>query len=195
MPSKALARFKIQISNAEILRRTNSHLKNQDRQIYYHASLATTVAAWDAFVKGITLEFNARVLLYSQSIAYQIIYTALKKQLEEKNRKLNTPNYENARNHILDFTGYDTIPAWNYPRANLNSQQVKDRVGEIFKVRHSFAHGFSIPSLNWTTPPRGGAPRLTALDVEFNEKLFTHLTKITDKNLEHHLTNNFGTSF
>lgn len=195
MSSQALARFQHQLSNAETLRKTNPTSQSKSRQIYYHASLAITVAAWDAFIKNITKEFNSRTILFATTAAFQSIHASLTKQLEDKTKRLNTPDYNNARNHILEFTGYDTIGIWHYSQGNLTSQQVKNRIEEIFKVRHSFAHGFPIPPLSWTISPRGGAPRLTAADLAFNEKIITHLTNVTDKNLDIHMRATFGMNF
>ncbi|MHB9797326.1 HEPN domain-containing protein [Pseudomonas sp. MT3] len=196
MPSVALSRFRQQLESSVQLRSTKTdHNINKEKQIYYQASLAATVAAWDSFIKSATKEFIARTFSKSQDSSYLIIHTSLKAQLDEKTKRLNTPNFDNARNHILEFTGYDPIGDWNYPPLNWNSIQAKVRLDEILKIRHSFAHGFPTPSLSWTTSPNGGPPRLTSEDTRFNESFIAHLAKITDKSLEKHLFDNFGMNF
>ncbi|MDI6528284.1 HEPN domain-containing protein [Pseudomonas otitidis] len=196
MPSVALSRFRQQLESSEKLRNTKTdHNLNKEKQIYYQASLAATVAAWDSYIKAVTKEFIARTFSKSQESSYLIIHTSLQTQLNEKTKRLNTPNFDNARNHILEFTGYDPIIIWNYPPLNWNSIQAKVRLDEILRIRHSFAHGFPTPSLSWTTSPNGGPPRLTSEDTRFNEIFITYLAKTTDKNLEKYLFENFGITF
>ncbi|WP_312375369.1 HEPN domain-containing protein [Pseudomonas oryzihabitans] len=195
MASQALEKFKRQTENSIVLRKTvTPNNLNLEKQIYYHASLASLVASWDSFVKAITTEFVNRVRLSSTSSSYSILHKALEDQLTEKTKKLNTPNHDNARNHILAFTGYDVISVWNYPKLGWTNIQVKNRLDEIFKVRHSFAHGFSLPKLSWTTNHKSNT-RLKSSDLEFNERFLTHLAKTTDRNLSTHMKSSFGFDF
>ena len=57
---------------------------------------------------------------------------------------------------------------------------------DILKVRHSFAHGFGMPSFGWNT--NGSTARLTNRIVQREVvALFNNLVKRTDRGLKHHL--------
>jgi|GEM_PF-6541051 len=196
MASVAISRFQQQMNNAEKLRKTQTQKnKNNEKQIYYQASLAATVAAWDSYIKAVTGEFISKTFSRSSDSFYLITHNSLQIQFKEKTKRLNTPSFDNARNHILEFTGYDPISDWDYPKLNWSHFQVKNRLEEILKVRHSFAHGFPTPPLPWTTSITGGGTRLKLDDIKFNEIIITHLVRTTDRKLEVHLSNNFGLNF
>ncbi|WP_276487060.1 HEPN domain-containing protein [Ectopseudomonas mendocina] len=196
MVSVAISRFQQQMDNAEKLRQTQtSKNQNIEKQIYYQASLAATVAAWDSYIKAVTNEFISKTFSRSSDSFYLIIHNSLQIQFKEKTKRLNTPSFDNARNYILEFTGYDPIADWGFPKLNWSHFQVKNRLEEILKVRHSFAHGFPTPPLPWTTSTTGGGPRLKLDDMKFNELIITHLVKTTDSKLEIYLSNNFGLNF
>ena len=91
-------------------------------------------------------------------VDYHAIHEVARMAGERAMERFNTPNWENARNFLIATTGYDPISDWTWPRRGMGVQDVKERLNQILRVRHSFAHGFAIPSYSWTTSKRGASP-------------------------------------
>ena len=71
--------------------------------------------------------------------------------------------------------------------------QVQSYLNEILQVRHSFAHGFALPSNTWTLSP-SGRTRITSRAIKDVEALMYHLVKATDKGMKNYIRQNFGIS-
>ena len=111
---------------------------------------------------------------------------------EAELKRFNTPNAENARNLLLVHTGYDCIGDWHWPAGGLNAIQTRQRLNEILNVRHSFAHGFALPTgLSWARDKRGDA-RLSVKALSEVDRLFAHLVRVTDREMAGHLATIFG---
>jgi hypothetical protein len=195
MPSPAAFSFSASLQKARILSSFAGDarlrpLSTDTAQICLHAALATYVASWDSYIKKLVIEF------YSEtsdplSPSFFSFHTLLKSLMETASERLNTPNAENARNFLILYTGYDPIGDWIWPRRNMGGLDVRLRLNEIFRIRHSFAHGFQMPAFNWNTS-RSGQARLTAAIIRDIDSFFINLVKRTDRGMKTHIMTSYN---
>jgi hypothetical protein len=192
MPSRAFAQFSISIGKASSLSDTRilSSSSIERKQIFYHADLAATVAAWDAFIHEIIMEYIGSIgdISSPRLLRARELLAGLAGERLDRTR---APNFDNARSVLVRCTGYDPIGDWNVPRKGLSWQQVQARVNEILKVRHSFAHGIALPSYSWM-PVRQGRPYLNKKTIGDIRSLIRHLAIKTDGGLARSLRASFG---
>lgn len=189
MPSRAHEKYLEAEKLARILRNTAKDprlrpISSTVKQKYFHASLAAYVAGWDNYIKSVVREYNSRIT-DPLDVKYSQVHSVASKMSERVLHKLNTPDRDNARDALLICTGYDPIGDWVWQKASLSAIEVKEFLGEIFKVRHSFAHGFDLPSFDWTSTT-GGRKQLTDHALQRVEAFLRHLVKRTDKGLCRH---------
>lgn len=159
MASPAALKYQLAASRAETLRNaaTDKRLRPMprfDAQVYYHAALAAYVAAWDAYINNLVRDFYDAIA-DPLDTKFHAIYTVAQKLAERSLSRFNTPNWENTRNLLILCTGYDPIHDWIWTRRGMGSVQVRQRLNEILRVRHSFAHGFSMPAYSWNQSSSG----------------------------------------
>ena len=159
--------------------------RHEEIQVYYHASLAAYVAAWNAYVNNLVRDFFAAIsdIVAPQS---QAIYAIARQTAERALERFNTPNWENTRNLLHQYTGYDPIEDWIWTQRGMVGSEVHERLNEILQVRHSFAHGFDMPAYNWTQTP-SGTVRLTSKAIQDIEAFFKNLVNVTDKGMGAHI--------
>ena len=165
-------------------------MSQDEIQVYYHASLAAYVAAWEAYINNLVRDFYS-VIADPLNPRFYAIYTIAQQVAEKALERFNTPNWENTRNLLVQYTGYDPIGDWVWARRGISSLQVRERLNEILQVRHSFAHGFGMPAYNWTQSPRGKV-RLTSKAVQETEAFFKNLVNVTGSGMKAHITLNYG---
>jgi hypothetical protein len=194
MASRPQKAFGIAIDGAALLclRGLVSTLSHRQRQVHYHASLAASVAAWEAYLEAIVREFLAEI-----SDPTDARFTAVQQLLASRAtvelKRFNTPNAENSRNLVYNLTGYDPINDWHWPRRRLGGVATRQLVNEVIQVRHSFAHGYSMPAYGWNSGS-GGAARLTTESLAMVRALFSRLTSATDRGLDRHIRVTYGRS-
>ena len=167
---------------------TDKRLRPMSRdeiQVYYHAALTGYVAAWNAYVDNLVRNFYD-VIADSTNPKFDAIYTLAKGTVENALARFNTPNWENTRNFLNQYTGYDPINDWGASQANMNLEQVHQRLNEILRVRHSLAHGSDMPAYNWTQSPSGRV-RLTSKAIQETGTFFKNLVNITDSGMKTHI--------
>tara|TARA_R110002074_G_scaffold181591_1_gene346241 strand:- start:579 stop:1181 length:603 start_codon:yes stop_codon:yes gene_type:complete len=195
MPSKSAEKAIVAISNAKKLRVTSPDAQRvrPDRttqQLYLHASLAASVAAWDAYLNNIIREYYSEIVIPGNQ-SFIALKQVTQKFADTSLTKFNTPNFENSRTLLVTCTGYDPYGDWIWSRRSFSVLQVHDKLNEILKVRHSFAHGLNIPKYDWTETPKGKV-RLTVAAVTEVEALLIHLVKETDSGLQKYIQATFA---
>jgi len=197
MPSVSAQRFRLTMRSPKVFRqfardRRLRPLQADQMQSLYHAALASAVAAWNAYLKEIVREFFDTIAtpLIPASAA---LHSIAKSSAEQIISRLNTPNWENSRNALVQGTGYDPYTDWQWARRQMGVHQVQTYLNQILQVRHSFAHGFALPAYAWTLSPTGRI-RLTNRSMADVEALMRHLVAATDKGMKRYISHNFGIS-
>lgn len=168
-------------------------LPSKSKQAYYHAALAACVAGWDAYINNLVREFY-QCIKDPLAPAFHAIVSISEEQSEQALRRFNTPNAENTRKLLVGATGFDPINYWIWPRRGMGGLQVRERMNQILKVRHSFAHGFSVPAFHWTQSPSGNV-RLTSQSITDVEKFFIQIVASTDRGLSSHMNSIWSARF
>jgi hypothetical protein len=194
MSSAAKLKFDSLIKKAQLLSVHAGQLKRKQnveaKIVFLHAALTTQVAAWDVYVKAVALEY---FLATSDATnpKFMAMHAMLQNRMTDAARKLNTPNSENCRNYLMIYTGFDPWPHWiniKFGSTLLsNSLMVRERVNEILTLRHSFAHGLSMPTHSWNTNP-GGTSHLSCLILQQTGQFITNVCKKTDDGLSQHIS-------
>ena len=173
---------------------TDKHLRStlspDEIQVYYHAALAAYVAAWEAYASNLVRDFYS-VISGTLNPGSRAIYAIAQQSAERALERFNTPNWENTRNLLVQCTGYDAINDWKWSRRGMGSPLIRERLNEILRVRHSFAHGFGMPAYNWTQSPSGKV-RLTSKGIQETEAFFKNLVTVTDNGMKEHIHLNYG---
>ncbi|MEQ6435758.1 hypothetical protein V8Z74_12055 [Comamonas sp. w2-DMI] len=163
------------------------------KQVFLHAALAYQTATWDVYVKSIVSEYYM-VISNPGNQAFLAMHSIAKSRMEKAQEKLNTPNSENSRNFLMEYTGYDPWGDWlgaGRVYGYTSILQIKNHLNEIFRLRHSFAHGFTMPTFHWNQSPNGTAQ----LNVEILRKtgiFFQKLIQGTDAGISQHIAVQHG---
>lgn len=197
MPSLAQTNFRRAIDRAVLLRksccqqRRGKRLSDDVRQVHYHSHLAACVAAWEAYIESIALEFIDRAARPLDP-AFSEFRTLLRDCAVNANKKFNTPNWDNCRNHLVKYTGFDPIASWSTARRGTSSISAKNFLNDVLLVRHSFAHGFPLPStVSWLTVD-GSKRLLSVRNLKEVESFLKSLTVATDAGLSARLSSVFS---
>ena len=197
MSSPAASKYITAAGRLQTLRKaaTDKRLRpisQEEIQVYYHASLAAYVAAWNAYIKNLVIDFYD-VIADPLNPTFQAIYAIARQAAERALEGFNTPKWKNTRRLLVQYTGYDPISNWVWTRRGIGGLQVRGRLDEILQVRHSFAHGFDIPAYDWTQSPSGRV-RLTSKVVQETEAFFKNLVDVTDSGMKVHINQTYGIS-
>ena len=191
MPSPAASTYTTAASRIQTLRKTATDkllrpmLQDDEIQVYYHAALTAYVAAWNVYIRNLVRDF------YDVIPNSSPVYAIARQAAERATERFNTPNWENTQKLLEHCTGHDPINDWIWSRRGMNSFQVRERLNEILRVRHSFAHGFDMPAYNWTQSPSGKV-RLTSKAILETEAFFKNLVNVTDTGMETHINLTYG---
>lgn len=193
--SLAAKRFDVAIERIQLIRDTAHDLRirpiSRDKsQALLLASLAGYVAAWEAYLEQLVRDFydtTGSPLLPE----FHAMHTLAKDQAHESIKRFNTPNADNSRVLLVKHTGLDPIGIWVWPARRMNGVQVRERLSEILTVRHSFAHGFQMPSYLWNTSA-GGQLALNWKAIATTEAFFKHLVKRTDLAMRQHIKSTYS---
>ena len=197
MSSPAALKYRTTVERIQTLRRTATDkrlrpMSHDEIQVYYHAALTGCVAAWNAYIDNLVRDFYD-VITDSANPKFDAIHTLAKGTVENALTRFNTPNWENTRNLLNRYTGYDPINDWGGSQINMNLEQVRQRLNEILRVRHSLAHGSDMPGYNWTQSPSGRV-RLTSKAIQKTEVFFKNLVNVTDSGMKAHIESIYGST-
>ena len=178
MPSIPAVRFQTALQRVIVLYDSagDPRLRPQERGergAFCHACLAGLVAGWNAYVSSIVGSFFT-VTANPLDIQFHAVHSLLRSRSEDALKRFHTPNAENARNLLVAYTGYDPINDWIWPERRLGGLEVRERLNQILSVRHSFAHGFPIPTYPWTQSVQGNVSLTkgaVSMSIQFFNKL------------------------
>jgi hypothetical protein len=165
-------------------------ISRSQTQVYYHSALAAFVAAWDAYINELVRNFFTTTANPLDPKFYAV-HSIARDTAERALERFNTPNSENTRNLLIQNTGYDPIGDWVWSARSMSGLAVRQRLNDILRVRHSFAHGFAIPAYSWTQTPTGKV-RLTAKAIDDVDSFFRHLVAVTDLGMKQHIQTIYG---
>lgn len=195
MSSPAALKYTAAIGHIRTLRNAATQMRLQpmsqnEVQVFYHAALTAYVAAWNTYISNLVFDFYD-VIADPLNPKFDAIHTLTKKSAENALRRFHTPNWNYTQELLDRYTGYDPISDWSGSQPNLNIHQVRERLGEILNVRHSFAHGSDMPAYIWTQSP-GGQIGLTSNAIQETGVFFKNLVKVTDRGMKEHIELTYG---
>jgi hypothetical protein len=159
------------------------------KTLLLHAALATQVAAWEVYVKGVAGEYFA-VTTKTADSSFSALHELLQDRMKAAAKKLNTPNSFNSREFLMTYTGFDPWSSWTGAKFGStvfsNALLSRSRLDEILALRHSFAHGFTMPAHIWNVNT-GGAAHLDCRIVGDCGRFFSDICHRTDSAFSNHI--------
>jgi len=153
-----------------------------------HAALASYVAGWESYIERLITNFYAEAIDIGIR-KFVALHSVLQVLGQRATDRFNSPNAKNTRALLVEYTGYDPINDWAW--ANMSGPMVRERLNQIIRVRHSFAHGFAMPAFHWNTSNTGQA-RLTREIILAAERFFIRLVERTDDGMRDHIRSNYN---
>jgi hypothetical protein len=160
------------------------------QEAIHRAGVVLTVAAWQAYVEKIALEALAKIEAKIQvdddgsptppwaRASFKFRKPAVTKSVGD----LNTPNSQNVV-RLFDWSfGFDPRRywVWDSPRRQWDSAKFCNRTDEWLRIRHSIAHGNSLPdNMGWIKNASGTA-RLNLTLLRECQRHFRELVRRTD---------------
>ncbi|TVR98823.1 MAG: hypothetical protein EA406_05570 [Rhodospirillales bacterium] len=195
MPSPAQTKYLGGLETARSIRAAVSDYRlrpmpRRQSQAFAHAALASLVASWDAYLNELVVNFYT-VTACPGDPAFHSLHSIAQSESANICKRFNTPNWENARDLLLRTTGFEPTPCWVWPARHMAGPAVRERLNEILRVRHAFAHGLGIPSYSWNRTPTGRV-RLNNSVLRDVESFFNNLVRRTDDGMKSHIASRFG---
>ncbi|MFT8806201.1 MAG: HEPN domain-containing protein [Acetobacter aceti] len=198
--SQSLCDFSNQVKTVDQLINIHRNLRSgrgrrYEQDALYKAGVVMIVACWQAYIENITqeaLNIIERSINNPQALpptwAVQI-FNSKKSEIRNAIKKFNTP--DDVRVRDLLSNSFDFNPwlnwAWRSGPRQWTEKQTRSRTNQWLQVRHSVAHGFSLPSdIPWIQG-NNNVPRLTLNLLEECKKHFVFLANKTDSGFQTHL--------
>ncbi len=198
--SVALTNFTGQLGLVDQLISIHGKLQNgrgrrHELDALHRAGVVLTVAAWQAYVEKIVAEaldiFDAEMRNPIAASPAWAVHTFQLRRAAILNavKKFNTPDDVKVRDLFQDSFGFNPWPswAWQQGRRQWTENETRRRTNIWVLVRHSIAHGFSLPNdVDWLKGLNGQA-RLTLGLLQECRKHFVYLVQQTDAAFAEHL--------
>lgn len=152
------------------------------------AAVASAVGAWEGYLEGVLKEFVAKTRVFAQSRAWPLI-AQFEVMVQKATNALNTPNWDKSREILIHVAGVDPYASWIWAPKFSSQPDTKEFFDGLMAVRHSFAHGFAVPS-NIKELGQGG--RLTVVYAGEVLDCLQFFASATDQLLEHELKYKHG---
>lgn len=194
MGSTALTKFQESIVGARVLASfcgtasVASSNQTVTDQCLLKAAVAQAVGCWEGYIEAVLPEFVSKTRVQAHRKAWTLI-VQFESLVDKLAKALNTPNWDKSRELILSITGMDPYASWIWPPRFTNQTDTKAFFNGILDVRHSFAHGFAVP----TNVPGLAIPgELVSSYVTDATACLEFFAATIDKLLEHELTHRHG---
>ncbi len=165
--------------------------RRHQQDAIHRAGVVMTVAAWQAYLEKISLEF---IEVVENSLDHpadgiappdwaKLILQTRKTAAKQEIGRFNTPNCQNARSLLKNITGFDPWPIWEWhqgPR-QWNGHDTRIRTDAWVRIRHTIAHGYELPADLDFLLGQNGQPRLTLNLLQECVKHFKHLVRLSDQ--------------
>lgn len=165
--------------------------RRHQQDAIHRAGVVMTVAAWQAYLEKISLEF---IEVVENSLDHpadgiappdwaKLILQTRKTAAKQEIGRFNTPNCQNARSLLKNITGFDPWPIWEWhqgPR-QWNGHDTRIRTDAWVRIRHTIAHGYELPADLDFLLGQNGQPRLTLKLLQECVKHFKHLVRLSDQ--------------
>ncbi len=200
MSSKAYLRFKVAIAFAQdlldIQNQAQSGRGRRFQQEAVHRScVVLSVAAWEGFVEHLLSEAVSALAPPQSTVTWAAThFNLIAADLAGRIVDFGTPNSENIQRLYRSSIGFDPWPTWSWhvPRRQWTPNDMRTRLNQWLKIRHSIAHGDDLPSnLQWIQDSQGRA-RLTRTLSKECMKFLDRLATQTEAGLKQHLSSHFG---
>ncbi len=151
MGSAALKKFRDAIIGSRVLASfcgtVSGACKNQTftDQCLLKAAVAQAVGCWEGYIEAVLPEFVSKTRVQAHRKAWTLI-VQFESLVDKLVSDLNTPNWDKSRDLILTIAGVDPYGSWIWSPRFTNQTDTKAFFNGILDVRHSFAHGFAVPS-------------------------------------------------
>jgi hypothetical protein len=203
--SQAAEDFRRQLAHVDQLVAIHGKLqrgrgRRHETDALHRAGVVLTVAAWQAYVEKIIEEalraIDADMANPAAPAPHWAVHTfqLRRAEIQKTIKKFNTPNDVNVRDIFQDSFSFAPWTSWEWrvgPR-QWDSAETRRRTNTWVLVRHSIAHGFSLPpDVAWLQGENGQA-RLTLSLMKECRKHFAYLVDRTDRAFASHLANIHG---
>jgi len=185
------ARDRARLLVAAAGRPTSNSQASDHKETCLHAALAMLVAAWEAYLEQLIVE-TQRTLTDPTHLRLTSVLSLLSAISLSEIKKFNTPNANNSRNLLFIHTGFDPLNAWLWSAGGLNAVQTRQRLDEILRVRHCFAHGASIPlDIQWAKD-RNSPGHLNKTVLQMTDRFLSYLVEATDGGMATYVASTYG---
>ncbi|MEY4977839.1 MAG: hypothetical protein RLZZ352_109 [Pseudomonadota bacterium] len=194
MSSNALNKFNATIVSAKVLMSFNTTTSTASTDIAFveqtclKAAIASAVGCWEGYLEAALREFVSRTRVLAHRRSWTLI-AQFESIVDKLAADLNTPNWEKTRDLLITVSGMDPYASWVWLPKFSNPNDTKIFFDGILKVRHAFAHGFSVPL------DVQGLAQPGLLDIAYTQDVIECITFFatrTDALLEHELMHRHG---